>query len=230
MKGVRFAGVSKLDAMPRKRKTPEFPPGSSDWILDQEILEHEAGTCAEEVLAQAAVAVEPAVVAEETEATVDAVLNTTTNVAVALATVVSPSRTAANDRVRSEVEALDWETTDQVTLKVVNSSGNAIAADATADGVVDTDAEVLREEVGQAKTAAESADVVVVRAAWTIVVTSSADESDVNLVLTSAEELILRSYDNFLGSGTGERGRCGSHYDCKECKGFVHVCLGLWLY
>jgi hypothetical protein len=216
--------------MPEKRKTPEFPPGSSEWFLDQEILEHETGTCAEEVLAQAVVAVEPAVVAEETEATVDAVLNASTDVAVALTGVLGPSRTAANDGVRSEVEALDRETTDQVTLKVVNSTENAVTTDATAEGVVDTNAEVLREEVGHAETAAEGADVVVVRAAWTIVVTSSADDSDVNLGLTSAEELILRSHDDFLGGRAGERGRCGGHYDCKECKGFVHVCLGLWLY
>jgi hypothetical protein len=190
--------------MPGKRKTPEFPPGSSDWILDQEILEHETGTCAEEVLAEAVVAVEPAVVTEETEATVDAVLNTTTNVAVALAGVFGPGCTAANDGVRSEVEALDRETTDEVTLKVVNSTEDAVTTDATAEGVVDANAEVLREEVGEAKTAAEGADVVVVRAAWTIVVTSCADESDVNLGLTSAEELVLGSHDDFLGSGTGE--------------------------
>jgi hypothetical protein len=222
--------VSKLDVMPGKRKTPEFPPGSSDWFLDQEILEHEANASAEQVLAEVVAAVEPAVVTEETEAAADAVLNTTTNVTVALATIAGPGRAAASHGVRSEVQALDRETTDELTLEVVNCTEGAVATDASTEGVVDTNTDVLREEVGKAETAAEGAHVVVVRAAWIVVVTSSADESDVNLVLTSAEELILRSYDNFLGSGTGERGRCGGHYDCKECKGFVHVYLGLWLY
>jgi hypothetical protein len=124
------------------------------------------------------------------------------------------------------VEALDRETTDELALESVDgATGGAIAANGTAEGVVDADADVLREEVAESEAAAEGTNVIVIA-----VLASGASNESVNLDFTSAEELVLGSHDDFLGSGTGERGRCGSHYDCKECKGFVHVYLGLWLY
>jgi hypothetical protein len=80
------------------------------------------------------------------------------------------------------VEALDWETSNQVTLSAV--VGVAVAVEA-GEGVIDAETEVLREEVAEAETAAEAVD----GSAW--VVTGCTGLEDVELDFTGTEEIAV---------------------------------------
>jgi hypothetical protein len=188
----------------RTKKDPGVTSGVFELFLDQEILEDEAETGAGKSLVETVVAVEVTGISEETDAAVDAVLESDANVAVALR-LSAPGCTTANEGVRSKVKALNWETSDQVALSAV--VGVAVAVEA-GEGVIDADTEVLREEVAEAETAAEAVD------GSAIVVTGCTGREGVKLDFTGAEEILLGSHDDFLGGLTGERGRCSGQNDC----------------
>jgi hypothetical protein len=174
-------------------------------FLDQEILEDEAETSAGKALVETIVTVEVTGISEEADAAVDAVLKTGTNAAVALS-LSAPGCTTANEGVRSKVEALDWETSDEAALSAV--VGVAVTVKA-GEGIVNADTEVLREEVAQTETAAEAVD----RSA--IVATCCTGCEYVKLDFTCAEEILLGSDDDFLGGLASERGRCSGQNDCE---------------
>jgi hypothetical protein len=189
----------------RTKKDPGVTSGVFELFLDQEILEDEAETGAGKSLVETVVAVEVTGISEETDAAVDAVLESDANVAVALR-LSAPGCTTANEGVRSKVKALNWETSDQVALSAV--VGVAVAVEA-GEGVIDADTEVLREEVAEAETAAEAVD------GSAIVVTGCTGREGVDLDFTGAEQILLGSHDDFLGGLTGERGRCSGQNDCE---------------
>ena len=120
--------------------------------------------------------------------------------------------------------ALDWITSDQVALKVVESF--ATSNGETAEGVIDADTEVTGEEVTDAETAAKAIGTPAVET------TSCAGRENIKLEFASAEQIVLHwSDDDFLGISdccACERGRGSRQNDCEECKSFIHVVCGLW--
>ena len=118
--------------------------------------------------------------------------------------------------------ALDWVTSDQVALKVVEYLAASSAK--SAEGIINSDTEVTGEEVVQAETATETVGIFAIETAG-----CTSNES-VKLNFTGAEQVILNgSDDDFLGIGRAcERGRCGSQNNCEECEGFFHVYIGLF--